>query len=250
MVRQLAGKVALVTGAGSGIGRATAQRFAIEGAHVVVSDVNVESGQETVRLIGEEATFIGADMRNAKAIARLVTQSVATYGRLDVVHSNAGALTLVQSIDEVTEELWRQNVEINLTAHFLLFKAALQALEVNRGAFVCTSSSAALDHFVPGPHYTAAKYGILGMVRSLAALLPSGRVRLNVICPGGVDTNLVVRPTKRFDLLKPEDVARGVLYLATQPSLHGAVLLAHLVDGTPTYGLVRPYAVDPVHLTD
>ncbi len=248
----LSGKVVLVTGAGSGVGRASALRFARQGAKVLVSDYNPAGGQETVDLIGaEKARFVVCDMRQPAQIRALVDATLQAYGRLDIVHSNAGDMTLAPSIDDLTEEVWRRDIELNLNSHFVLLKAAVPALRKSDGVIVFTSSIAGLRYYATGAHYAAAKYGLLGLTRSLAPLMEKDKIRLNAICPIAVDTPFLYRASStRTNLLTPDDVARGVYHLATEPGLTGAVLWTGVIEGELQYGWVKPYAVDPVVLPE
>lgn len=246
----LEGKVVLVTGAGSGIGRGSALRFASKGAKVLVADISPGGGQETVKQIaGGFGKFVQADMSRPEEVHQLVSQTLGAYGRIDIIHSNAGDLTPALSLDELTEEAWRRHIELNLNSHFILLKAAAEALRASQGVIVCTSSIAGLTGYMTGPHYAAAKYGLLGMTRSLSTLMAKDKIRINAICPMAVDTPLLYRASStRTNVLAPDDVARGVYHLATKPGVTGQVLWTGVIEGKVKYGWVKPYAVDEFEL--
>lgn len=234
------GKVALVTGGATGIGRTTARIFAREGARVVVSTgSNIKGGEETVRLIqeaGGEATFIQCDVSKSADVESMVNQAVEIYGRLDYAFNNAGIgpdgkRVPVISVADCPEELWDRTLDINLKGVFLCMKYEIrQMLKQKYGAIVNTSSIGALKA-VPGfAAYDASKSGMLGLTRAAALECATSGIRINAICPGPTDRTLLVEnltstqpkgkefmsekvPMKR--LAQPEEMAEAVLWLCS-----------------------------------
>lgn len=199
MTQQFAGKVAVVTGASSGIGRASALAFAREGAKVVVADVLVEGGEETVRLIqeaGGEAFFVKTDVSNAAAVEALIQKTVETYGRLDYAFNNAGIEGTSAPTAECTEENWDRTLTINLKGVWLCMKyEILQMLKQGGGAIVNTASIAGLVGFQGLPAYSASKGGIVQLTRAAALEYAKAGIRVNAVCPGVIRTAMVERLT-------------------------------------------------------
>lgn len=221
------GKVALVTGGASGIGRATALAFAREGARVVVGDVDVEGGTEvaeTVAASGGEARFVRADVRSAAQVAALVGEAVAAFGGLDVAFNAAGVLPELGPVVEASEDDLDAVVAVNLKGTYLSVQEELRAmLPRGRGAIVNCASSAGLAGFPEAAAYSATKHAVVGLTRSVALEVASQGVRVNCVCPGPVRTPMLgAMPEEEAAsgvplgrVATPEEVADAVLWLAS-----------------------------------
>ena len=230
---KFAGKVALVTGAASGIGRASALAFAREGAKVVVADVDVAGGEETVKLIRQgdgEALFFRTDVTTADQVSSLVKKTVAHYGRLDCAHNNAGVLGVPAALAECTEEAWDRIVNVNLRSVWLCMKHEIPAMiERGGGAIVNTASVAGLVGVRGLSPYAATKHGVVGLTKTAALDYVKRGIRVNAICPGLVRTPLVENYTQKNSaveeqllmfqpagrLAAPEEVASAVIWLCS-----------------------------------
>jgi meso-butanediol dehydrogenase/(S,S)-butanediol dehydrogenase/diacetyl reductase len=187
-------KVALITGAASGIGAATARRFAREGATVIVADINEAGAKQVAEEIagaGADAIALRADVAEPRDVEAMIARAAAAYGRLDVLHNNA---TLVETgqIAHLTVEGWNRTLAVNLTGTFLGIKYALPVMrEQGGGAIVNTASISGLAGDYGLAAYNAAKAGVVNLTRTAALELARYRIRVNCICPGGIDTPLL-----------------------------------------------------------
>ena len=233
MAGRVDGKVALVTGGASGIGRATALTFAREGATLVVADMNEEGGQQTVHMItenGGEAIFVQVDVTSASAVEAMISKTVETYGRLDCAHNNAGipgggrALTA-----EYAEDTWHQVIAVNLTGVWLCMKYEIpQMLSQGSGAIVNTASAWGLVGAPGASAYVASKHGVVGLTKTAALEYAQQGIRVNCVCPGVIHTPMTERglsdPELRARIIAtepigrvgtPEEVAEAVVWLCS-----------------------------------
>ena len=191
MTKRLAGKVAIVTGAGSGIGRATALLFAAEGATVMCADIDEGGARQCAVEIGQAAIAARADVTVPDEVERMAAQTVEAFGKLDIVFANAGIGEPGNAIDLTIEE-WNRMIAINLTSVWLTAKYALPHLIRNAGGSIINQSRTAGLIGIPWiPHYSAAKTGAIGLTRQLAAEYGPQQVRCNAICPSSIPTPLV-----------------------------------------------------------
>ena len=242
-------RVALVTGGSSGIGRATALAFAREGARTVVSDVDIDGGEETVRIIedsGGEATFVKADVTSADDVEALVNATVEAYGRLDCAFNNAGLEREMTNPDaRHSQATFDTVIDANLKGVWLCMKQEIQQmLEQGSGAIVNTSSVAGLVGIPNQPIYVSSKHAVSGLTKSMAVEYADRGIRINAVCPGLVDTPLMDRIYASNPDLKaqagswqpigrtarPEEIAEAVIWLCSDKA---SFVVGHMmtVDG-------------------
>jgi NAD(P)-dependent dehydrogenase (short-subunit alcohol dehydrogenase family) len=196
------GRVALVTGGGSGIGRAAAEQFAREGAKVVVADLDESSAASTVEAIegaGGEALDVAVDVADEASVAAMVAAAIGRFGRLDAALNNAGISDPPRAFIDLEARDWQRMIDVNLTGVFFCMKHEIKAmlaqepLDGLRGALCATSSGAGRVPAPGQPHYTAAKHGVLGVVKLAAFEHISDGIRSNAILPGSTDTPMMHR---------------------------------------------------------
>lgn len=211
----LEGRVALVTGGASGIGRAAARRLAAAGASIVLADLDDERGREVAEGLGGQ--FVRADVGDPDAWPEVIAAAEDRFGGLDVAFLNAGVTTGASLLSEVTDDAYRRIMRVNVDA--VLFGARAVAPLLKRrggGAIVATASLAGLIAYSPDPVYAATKHAVVGLVRALAPQLEADHITVNAICPGLVDTPLLGEQAKAlvqsagFPLIDPEAIAKAV----------------------------------------
>lgn len=232
----LQNKVALITGGGSGIGRASALRLAGEGARVMISDVNEAGGEETVHLVeaqGGEAAFVRCDVSKASEVEALVKATVQRFGGLDIALNNAGVGGAMLNADKLEEDVWDFVMNVNLKGVWLCTKYELpEMLRRGGGSIINVASLAGLLGFRGNAVYAASKHGVIGFTKSVALEYARLGVRVNAICPGFTETPMVTTmiaevprmeemtrnssPMRRLG--RVEEIADAVLYLASDMS--------------------------------
>ena len=219
MNASLEGKVALITGAASGIGRATAELFAAEGARVCVVDLTDDDGREVAERIG--GTFVRADVGDSAQTDAAFERCLAELGRLDIAFLNAGIAIAVSDLAELTDDDYHRIMRVNVDGVVFGVRAAVRTMREHGGAIVATSSLAGLMPFPIDPIYDASKHAVVGLIRSIAPPLQAWGITANTVNPGMTDTNIVGEDAKQllessgFPLMPPEQIAATVLALAT-----------------------------------
>jgi NAD(P)-dependent dehydrogenase (short-subunit alcohol dehydrogenase family) len=235
-MKEFEGKVALVTGGASGIGRATALAFAEKGAKVAVADVDFEGGDKTVQMIkdlGGEAFFVPTNVALSKDVKAAVDQTVETYGGLDFAVNNAGTEGTLATTVDYEEESFDRVIAINLKGVWLGMKYEIpKMLERGGGAIVNTSSILGKVAFPTAPAYTASKHGVIGLTKVAALECATQNIRINAVCPGFIETPMVmdrglvarenpevmeqlinIEPVKRLG--KSEEIAAAIVWLCS-----------------------------------
>jgi len=249
MAGKIEGKVAIITGAGSGMGRAMANLFAKEGAKIVVGEWNDKTLAEViaeVRAVGGEITGMKFNVANQAEAESLVDTTVSAYGRLDILCNNAGVMDLNQGVGEVTDEMWQRVLSINLNGPMYLSRRAIPIMiKQGGGSIINTASLAGIGGGAAGVAYTVSKHALVGLTRSIAWMYGPKGIRCNAMACGGVETNIMTsvdmtkmdpEGSKRIGpyvsimpgLLKPIDIAYLALFLASDESrkINGAIIPA------------------------
>jgi NAD(P)-dependent dehydrogenase (short-subunit alcohol dehydrogenase family) len=235
MTRTLEGKIALITGCSSGIGRAAALAFAHAGAIVTCADVDPQGGEATVAMIrqaGGSAEFVRTDVTDANQVQALISRIVSAHGRLDCAYNNAGIEGDVIEIHEASERNFDRIMAVNVKGVWLCMKHEIrQMLKQGSGAIVNTASVAGLAGFPALSLYVASKHAVVGLTKSAAIECAQGGVRINAVCPGPVDTPMMERiannegrpgrsefeafvPMRRY--AKPDEIANTVVWLCSE----------------------------------
>ena len=234
MTKKLDGKVAIITGGASGLGRATALLFANEGAKVVVADISADTGEKVaarIRDAGGDAIAVKTDVGNEEEVKALVAATVGKYGRLDIAFNNAGIGGDAAKVGDYSTEVWNRVININLTSVFLCMKHELgPMLEQGSGSIINCSSMLGTVAFATAPAYVAAKHGVIGLTKTAALEYAEEGIRVNAICPGFVATALTTNEnddpnaelnafysgiTPQGRMGTSEEIAEAVLYLAS-----------------------------------
>jgi meso-butanediol dehydrogenase/(S,S)-butanediol dehydrogenase/diacetyl reductase len=256
-MEQLSGRVAIITGAASGMGRAVALLFHQNGAKVIVVDIDEVGGEATVNEIrrgGGEAIYVLADVSRSAAVENFVETAIARYGRIDILHNNAGVV-LVKFLEDTSEEEWDRVLGVNLKSIFLAVKYVVPHMKRQGGG--CIINTASTGGFIGQymtPAYIASKGGVVLLTKTLALDYAQHHIRVNCICPGAVDTPMIRKhfanspdpvhaaelekrlvPQKRF--LDPEEIAHAALYLASDHA-RGITGSALVIDGGSLAGYV------------
>ncbi len=235
MSGRLAGQTAIVTGAGSGIGRATARLFAAEGARVLVVDRDEAGLAATAESLGQSHLAVVADAGDEAAVAGFVDRALAEWGAIDVLYANAGISGGWVPFLETTAALWMDVLRVNLLGPFLAIRAvAPNMVARGQGSIICTASVAGLRANAAGAPYSASKAGVISLVQTAADALAGTGVRVNAICPGLIETGMTapifaqarskgtegkigqLNPLRRAGI--PEEIARAALFLASAES--------------------------------
>jgi NAD(P)-dependent dehydrogenase (short-subunit alcohol dehydrogenase family) len=249
-----AGKVAFVTGAANGIGRATALAFAREGASVAVADISQRDNQETARAIedlGGRALAVRCDVTQAGDVKAALDKTIEAFGGLDAAFNNAGSEQAITATADLTEEEWDRIVRVDLRSAFLCMKHEIPLmLRQGGGAIVNTSSGAGVTAVRGQAAYCAAKHGLIGLTKVAALDYAQSNIRINAVCPGIIETPMMQRfsggtPEGRARVIaqepvgrmgKPEEIAETVLWLCSDAA---AFVIGHamVVDGGQTVGI-------------
>jgi NAD(P)-dependent dehydrogenase (short-subunit alcohol dehydrogenase family) len=219
------GTVALVTGAGSGIGRATAHAFAARGARVALVDIDEEAAQTSAAGLDVETLVLAIDMRDGAAVRSMVSRTLARFGRLDFFHNNAGIAGPTVALHDVSDTEWDSVMDINLRGTWLGLKAVVPHMRsVGRGAIVNTASVAGTAGFRHLAPYCASKAGVIALTRVAALENGAMGIRVNAVCPGMIATpmaeGLIDGPSPSNRLGAPTEIAEGVVWLCSESATY------------------------------
>lgn len=225
---KLKNKVALVTGAGQGMGRAIAQRYAAEGASVVALDLNLEAAQQTLQGLAGEHLALALNVADSAAVNAAVDHAMARFGRVDVLVNNAGTGG-VDAFTEISDEAWARVIGVNLNGAFFCARAAVRAMRKTGGGVVINLGSTAAVSGDGPAHYVTSKAAIMGLTRSMAKELAKSGIRVNTLVPGPTNTPMMQGiPQEWADAIvagvpmgrmgEPEDIAKVAVFLASDDS--------------------------------
>jgi NAD(P)-dependent dehydrogenase (short-subunit alcohol dehydrogenase family) len=246
---RLEGKVSVITGAASGIGLAIAKRFAAEGARVVAGDWNADrlnAAVAEIRATGGTISGAHGNIADRATAEALVDQAVSAYGRIDVLVNNAGVMDYMQGVGEVTDDIWRRVMAIDLDGPMFTMRHAVpRMIQQGGGVIINIASVGGIEGGAAGAAYTAAKHALVGLTRNTAWMYALRGIRCNAICPGATRTNIAeTMPPERLDAeglararayaalipayLDPEDIAALALFLASDEArrINGAIIPA------------------------
>ena len=242
---RFAGKVALVTGAGSGIGQATAERFALEGAEVAIVDVKgAEAAAESIERAGGSALALSTDVADADAVTAMAEKAIDCFGRVDVLVNNAGILDDYLPAADTPDEVWDRVMGVNLKGAFHTARALIpQMLENGGGAIVNVASTAALVGGNGGAAYTTSKHAIVGFTRQLCFDYASSGIRANTVCPGAVETGMTKEIFAAGDAAVMEAVRSAPIGRWAQPGELAGVI-AFLASEDAAFVVGATYVVD------
>jgi NAD(P)-dependent dehydrogenase (short-subunit alcohol dehydrogenase family) len=263
----LDGRVAIVTGAASGIGAATAQRFVAEGASVLITDIQDDAGNALADELGSQAAFLHTNVARESDVEAAVSEAVDRWGGLDVLHNNAGFVGVTGPLEETSDQEWRETLDVLLSSVFYGTKHATPAMrERGGGSIINTASVCGLVAGVGSHVYTVAKHGVVGLTRSTALELAEFNIRANAVCPGYIATGLAAgravsdvdedelqrRLAKARDAMEnsqpigrigePADIAAAVTWLASDDA-EWVTGTTQIVDGGLTVG--KPWRKQP-----